>query len=356
MAALPGAVVSARAVPGSAAAGPVQGATASFLNAPVSQADALAGGTQQVKAVVCMRYGPPEVLRLQDVAKPVPGRKQVCIRVVATAVTSSDCYIRGLNLPLAYRMLARLALGLTAPRRPILGMVLAGEVESAGPDVRAFSEGDQVFGLDRHRFGTYAEYVCWPGGGVLAPLPAGLTYQEAAAVPYGGLLALHYLRAANLRSGQRVVIYGASGAVGTSAVQLARHFGATVTGVCGPANLGLVKSLGAATVVDYTRQDFATRGERYDIIFDAVGKRKSGTALRDTGKALAPGGRRLSVDDGTPKLRASDLAVIRALAGAGQLRPVIDRCYPLEQIVKAHRYVDGGHKRGNVIVTVGPEA
>jgi len=290
------------------------------------------------------------------VAKPVPGKKQVCIRVVATAVTSSDCYIRGLDLPFGYRMLARLALGLTAPRRRILGMVLAGEVESAGPDVRSFSEGDQVFGFDRHLFGTYADYVCWPQGGVLASLPVGLTSQEAAAVPYGGLLALHYLRAANIRSGQRVLIYGASGAVGTSAVQLARHFEANVTAVCGPTNLGLVKSLGAATVIDYTRQDFAGRGERYDIIFDAVGKRKSATALRNTSKALTRGGIRLSVDDGTPKLRASDLAVIGELAGAGQLRPVIDRCYPLEQIVEAHRYVDAGHKRGNVIVTVAPGA
>ena len=306
-----------------------------------------------MKAVVCTRYGPPEVLQLQDVPKPVPGKKQVCIRVAATAVTSSDCYIRGLNLPFAYRVMARLALGLTAPRRPILGMVLAGQVESAGPDVTAFSAGDQVFGLDRHRFGTYAEYVCWPAGGVLAPLPAGLTYCQAAAIPYGGLLALHYLRAANIRRGQRVVIYGASGAVGTSAVQLARHLGARVTGVCGPASLDLAKSLGAATVIDYTQEDFASRGERYDIIFDAVGKRKSATALRNAGQALTPGGIRLSVDDGTPKLRASDLAVIGELAGTGELRPVIDRCYPLEQIAEAHRYVDRGHKKGNVIVTVG---
>ena len=247
-----------------------------------------------------------------------------------------------------------MALGLTAPRRPILGMVLAGQVESAGPDVTAFGEGDQVFGLDRHRFGAYAEYVCWPAGGVLARLPVGLTNCEAAAIPYGSLLALHYLRAAHIRAGQRVVIYGASGAVGTSAVQLARHFGADVTGVCGPANLELVKSLGAATVIDYTREDFASRSKRYDIIFDAVGKRKSATALRHARQALTSGGRCMSVDDGTPKLRASDLAVIAELAGAGVLRPVIDRCYRLEQIAEAHRYVDRGHKRGNVIVTVGP--
>lgn len=232
-------------------------------------------------------------------------------------------------------------------------MVLAGKIESAGEDAGTFSEGDQVFGFDRHLFGTYAEYVCWAQDGLLAPLPTGLTYQEAAAIPYGGLLALHYLRRANITSGQRVFIYGASGAVGTSAVQLARHFGADITGVCGPANLQLVRSLGAAEVIDYTRENFASRGERYDIIFDAIGKRKSARALRDTGKALTRGGVRLSVDDGTPELRASDLMVLRELAQAGELKPVIDRCYPLEKIAEAHRYVDSGHKRGNVIVTVG---
>ena len=305
-----------------------------------------------MKAVVCTKYGPPEVLRLRDVAKPVPGRKQILIRVAAAAVTSSDCYIRGLNLPFAYRMLTRLALGLTAPRRPVLGMVLAGEVESTGPGAGRFSEGDRVFGFDRHLFGAYAEYACWNQDSLLATPPAGLTAPEAAAIPYGGLLALHYLRKAGITSGQRVVIYGASGAVGTSAVQLARHFGADVTGVCGPANLQLVSSLGAAELIDYTREDFAGLGERYDIIFDAVGKRKSARALRHAGQALAPGGVCLSVDDGTPRLRASDLIVLRDLAQAGTLRPVIDRCYPLEKTAEAHRYVDGGHKRGNVIVTI----
>jgi NADPH:quinone reductase-like Zn-dependent oxidoreductase len=305
-----------------------------------------------VKAVVCPRYGPPEVLRLQDVAKPVPGRKHVLIRVAATAVNSSDCYIRGLNLPPTYRMLGRLALGLTGPRQPVLGMVLAGEVESTGEDAGKFRGGDQVFGFDRHLFGAYAEYACWHQDGLLASMPAGLTYADAAAIPYGGLLALYYLRRANVTSGCRVVIYGASGAVGTSAVQLARHFGAEVTGVCGPGNLHLVRSLGAVEVIDYTQEDFTRRGERYDIIFDAVGKRKSARALRDSGQALTRGGIRLSVDDGRPRLRADDLIVLRDLAQAGKLRPVIDRCYPLREIAEAHRYVDGGHKRGNVIVTV----
>ncbi len=263
--------------------------------------------SRKVKAVVCTRYGPPEVLRVQDVPVPVPRRNEVRIRVAAAAVTSSDCYVRGLNLPARYRLAARLALGLTKPRRAILGMVLAGQVESA---------------------------------------------KEAAAVPYGGLLALHFLRRAGVHGGQRVAVYGASGVVGTSAVQLARHFGADVTGVCSAANLGLVRSLGAAAVIDYTAQDF-TRGQQpYDVIFDAAGKRKSAAALRQARRALAPGGICVSVDDGTPRLLATDMALLKQLIEKKAIRPVIDRCYRLEEITEAHRYVDGGHKKGNVIVTV----
>jgi NADPH:quinone reductase-like Zn-dependent oxidoreductase len=283
---------------------------------------------------------------------PVPRRHQVRIRVAATAVTSSDCYLRGLNLPARYRVAARLALGLTGPRQPILGMVLAGEVESAGAGVTAFSPGDQLFGFNRHDFGTYAEYVCWPQGAILAAMPGGLTFAQAAAIPYGGLLALHFLRRAGVHAGQRVAVYGASGAVGTSAVQLARHFGADVTGVCSGANTDLVRSLGAATVIDYTAADFTHHQQPYDVIFDAVGKRKSATALRSARRALAPGGICISVDDGTPKLLARDLALLKELAGTKAIRPVIDRCYRLEQMAEAHRYVDGGHKKGNVVVTV----
>jgi NADPH:quinone reductase-like Zn-dependent oxidoreductase len=295
---------------------------------------------------------------VKDVPMPVPRRNQVRIRVAATAVTSSDCYVRGLNLPARYRVAARLALGLTRPRRSILGMVLAGEVESAGADVTNFDRGDRVFGFDRHVFGTYAEYVCWPQDTLLAAMPAGLTDEEAAAIPYGGLLALHFLRRAGVlrragaRGGLRVAVYGASGAVGTSAVQLARHFGADVTGVCSGANLELVRSLGAATVIDYTAGDFTRHQQPYDVIFDAVGKRKSAAALRQARQALAPGGICVSVDDGTPKLLAGDLALLKELAETREIRPVIDRCYRLEQIAEAHRYVDGGHKKGNVIVTV----
>jgi NADPH:quinone reductase-like Zn-dependent oxidoreductase len=301
-----------------------------------------------MKAVVCTRYGPPEVLRLVDVDKPSPRPDEVCIRVIATAVTSSDCYVRGLDLPFAYRVLARFALGFRAPRRRILGMVLAGQVESAGRAVTSFKAGDQVFGMDRHVFGAYAQFVCWPADGVLAARPASLTHAQAAALPYGGLLALHFLRNTNIRSGQRVLIYGASGAVGTSAVQLARHFGAEVTGVCSGANRDLVQSLGATTVIDYTREDFTTRAGTYDLIFDAVGRRKSSQALRHSRRVLTRDGTCVSVDDGTPKLLTSDLTLLRQLAETGQIRPVIDRCYRLDQIIEAHRYVDAGHKRGNV--------
>lgn len=305
-----------------------------------------------MKAVVCTRYGTPEVLRVEELATPVPRKNEVRIRILATAVTSSDCYVRGLDLSLAYRIVARLALGWNAPRQPVLGMVLSGEVDSVGPDAMSFEVGQPVFGFNRRRFGTYAQYVCWPEDGLLATRPANLTDEEAAAIPYGGLLAFHFLRKADVRAGQRVLVFGASGAVGTSAVQLARHFGAEVTGVCSTANVDLVASLGATTVIDYTSEDFTDQATRYDLIFDAVGKRKNAAALRRCRKVLAPGGACVSVDDGTPNLRREDLVLLGELATKGEIWPVIDRRYPLDDIVEAHRYVDNGHKRGNVVVAV----
>ena len=305
-----------------------------------------------MRAVVCTQYGPPEVLRLAELPTPAPRRNEVRLRIRATVVTSSDCYVRGLRLPPTYRLMARVALGWAAPRQPVLGMVMSGEVDSVGPGVRSFAVGDHVFGFDRRRFGTYAQYVCWPQDGLLVPRPADLTDEAAAAIAYGGLLARHFLRRAHVRAGNKVLIYGASGAVGTSAVQLARHLGAEVTGVCSTANLDLVASLGASTVIDYTTRDFTAGAERYDLIFDAVGKRKSATALRQSRHMLAAGGACLSVDDGTPKLRRDDLVALGELARTGELRPVIDRSYTLDHIIDAHTYVDGGHKRGNVVITV----
>jgi NADPH:quinone reductase-like Zn-dependent oxidoreductase len=305
-----------------------------------------------MKAVVCTRYGPPEVLRVEERAIPMPRGNEVRIRILATAVTSSDCYVRGLNLSLTYRLMGRLALGWTAPRQPVLGMVLSGEVDSVGPDARSFEVGEAVFGFNQRRFGTYAQFVCWPDDGLLATRPANLTDVEAAAIPYGGLLALAYLRKAGVRPGQRILVYGASGAVGTSAVQLARHLGGDVTGVCSTPNLDLVASLGATAVIDYTAEDFTDRAERYDLILDTVGRRKSAAALRRCRLVLAPGGTCVSVDDGRPKLRREDLALLGALATKGEIRPVIDRAYALDDLPEAHRYVDTGHKRGNVVVSV----
>jgi NADPH:quinone reductase-like Zn-dependent oxidoreductase len=276
----------------------------------------------------------------------------VRIRISATAVTSSDCYLRGLRLSPAYRIMARLAMGWNGPRQPVLGLVLSGEVDSVGPDAKSFDVGDRVFGFNRHRFGTYAQYVCWPQDGLLATRPANLTDEESAALVYGGLLGLHFLRKADVRAGQSVLVFGASGAVGTSAVQLARHLGADVTGVCSTANVDLVASLGATTVIDYTSEDFTDGAERYDLIFDAVGRNKSAAALRRCRRVLAPGGACVSVDDGTPKFRREDLVLLGELATTGEIRPVIDRTYALDEIVDAHRYVDNGHKRGNVVITV----
>ena len=231
-------------------------------------------------------------------------------------------------------------------------MVLSGRVDSVGSNVTMFEPGDRVFGFNRHRFGTYAQYVCWPEDGLLAPRPANLTDEESAAIPFGGLLANHFLRKADVRAGQNVLVFGASGAVGTSAVQLARHLGADVTGVCSSTNRELVTSLGATSVIDYTAEDFTQRPERYDLIFDAVGKNKSANALQRCKQVLAPGGVCTSVDDGTPKFRREDLLLLSGLAARGEIRPVIDRIYALDDIVEAHSYVDTGHKRGNVIISV----
>ena len=304
-----------------------------------------------MKAVVCTKYGPPDVLQLKEVEKPTPRNNEVCIKIFATAVTASDCIVRGSKVPLRLWLPMRLVIGLTKPRNPILGMVLAGEVESVGTEVTRFHKGNQVYAFNI-RCGTYAQYTCLPENSVLALKPSNVTYEEAAAVPYGGLLALHFLRKSQIQSGQKVLIYGASGAVGTAAVQLARHFGTEVTGVCSTTNVALVKSLGAEKVIDYTQEDFTKRGELYDIIFDAVGKRKSSKLKVQSHQALTPNGKYLSVDDGSPKLRSEDLLFLKELVEAGKIKPVIDRSYPLEQIVEAHRYVETGHKKGNVVITV----
>jgi NADPH:quinone reductase-like Zn-dependent oxidoreductase len=307
-----------------------------------------------MKAIVCTQYGPPEVLQLKEIEKPTPKNKEVLIKVHATAVTSGDCRCRSFNLPVHFsiltRLAMRLALGLTKPRKPILGFMLAGEVEAVGKSVTRFQKGDRVYANTGMRFGAYAEYTCLPEDGLMALKPINLSYEEAAAIPFGGCVGLYFLKKAQIRSGQNVLIYGASGAVGTSAVQLARYFGAEVTGVCSTTNLELVKSLGANTVIDYTKEDFTKRKERYDIIFNAVGK----TMESECRKVLAPDGTYVSAfEQEHAEVRTEDLVLLKELVETGKIKPVIDRCYPLDHIVEAHRYVDKGHKKGNVVITVG---
>ena len=305
-----------------------------------------------MKAIVCTGYGAPEVLQLRELEKPIPKPGEVLIKIHATAVTSSDCLVRSFNFHGAISIPVRLVLGITKPRHAVLGLVLAGEIESIGTSVRSFEVGDQVFGFEGFAFGAYAEYKCMAENGVLALKPSNLSYPEAAAIPYGGMLALHFLRKGKIRNGQRVLIYGASGAVGTSAVQLAKHFGAHVTGVCSAANLELVRSIGADAVIDYTKDDFTKAAERYDLILIAVGNRVSPPLPADCEKALTPDGAYVSVDQGRLKLLKKDLILLKQLVEAGELKPVIDRCYRLEEMVDAHRYVDQRHKRGNVVITI----
>jgi NADPH:quinone reductase-like Zn-dependent oxidoreductase len=305
-----------------------------------------------MRAVVCTRYGPPEVLRLAEVPMPTPRSRDVLVRVRATAVTVSDCRIRAF-VPGVWppaRLVAAIALGFSGPRHRILGVVFAGEVVATGGRVSRFTEHEQVFGWTSFpRLGAYAEYYRISETARVARKPANASYEEAAALPYGGLLALHFLRKGGVQRGQHVLIYGASGAIGTSAVQLAKHFGATVTGVCSTANLRLVRSLGADAVIDYTKEDFATGSSRYDLVLNAVGKRKARLRCE---RVLTPSGKHVTVDDGLPKLRPPDLGLLRDLFEAGRFRAVIDRAYPLERIAEAHAYVDQGHKKGNVVITV----
>ena len=325
-----------------------------------------------MKAMVYERYGSPDVLELRDLAKPAPKDNEILIRTHVTTVTSGDCRVRSLNVPAGFGLIMRLVFGVSRPKQPILGTELAGVVESVGEDVTKFKVGDAVFAFSDAAMGCYAEYRCMSQDGAVALKPPNLTYAEAAALSFGGTTALDFLRRGKLQSGERVLINGASGGVGSAAVQLAKHFGAHVTGVCSIANMEWVKSLGANHVIDYTQEDFTQNGETYDVIVDTVGTARflrSKDSLKEGGRLLMvlaelPDMLQIpwvsmtsskKIIAGPATVRAEDLRFLAELAEAGKFKPVIDRRYPFDQIATAHRYVDTGRKKGNVVIDVALE-
>ena len=322
-----------------------------------------------MKAIVWTKYGPPDVLQLREVERPTPKANEVLIRVHATTVTAGDCEMRSLRIPLSLRLPLRMYNGLRRPKRiTILGQELAGEIESVGLDVGRRKRGDQVFAATGLDFGAYAEYICLPQEGVEAK-PANMTHEEAAAIPVGGLNALHFLRKASIQSGQTVLINGAGGSIGTIAVQLAKSYGAEVTGIDSTGKLDMLRSIGADHVIDYTQEDFTKSGETYDVIFDLVGKgsfsggirslKEGGTYLlgnsplsrRVPGRWTSMTGKK-KVIGGTASYKPENLVFLKELVEAGKIRTVIDRRYPLDQIPEAHKYVETGQKKGNVVITV----
>lgn len=307
-----------------------------------------------MRAAVCTGYGPPEVLHLETVERPQPRADELLVRIHASTVNSSDWFIRsGLpNAPAFTRMMMKLVIGLRRPRRRIIGLIAVGEVVEVGASVKRFHRGDRVWAFTKFHLGGYAEYTSLKESSSVGLAPAGLSFEDIAAIPYGGLLALHYLRKAAVKPGMQVLLYGASSGAGTAAVQLAKHFGAQVTAVCGPSNVELMRSLGADHVLDYTKVTAPPQGVSYDLVLDTVGKRKTSALRVACEHALRPGGRVSSVDDGTPDFSAAELDVLKDLVERGALKPVIDRRYALEEIVEAHRYVEQEHKKGNVVISV----
>jgi 2-desacetyl-2-hydroxyethyl bacteriochlorophyllide A dehydrogenase len=318
-----------------------------------------------MKAIVYTIYGPPEVLQLKEIDKPIPKANEILVKVRATAVNSGDCRLRRAD-PFG----VRLFFGLVKPKLHVLGGVLSGEIEEIGKDVTLFKAGDQVFGSTDMRFGAYAEYICMPENAAIALKPSDMTHQEAAVIPFGGATALHFISKAKIKKGQRVLINGASGSVGSAAVQIAKHFGAHVTAVCSTSNMELVRSLGADSVIDYTKEDFTNNGEVYDVIYDTVNTISVARSLRSLHKkgvlllsaaempemmrglwASLTGSQKVIM--GVTKQTAKDMSFLKNLMETGQLKPVIDRTYSLAEMADAHSYVEKGHKKGNVAIDLG---
>jgi NADPH:quinone reductase-like Zn-dependent oxidoreductase len=328
-----------------------------------------------MKAIVYTQYGPADVLHLQEVEKPTPKDNEVLIKMHATSVTAGDCNARGFTfVPPGFGFIARLTFGLRKPRQPVLGMELSGEIVEVGKNVTRFKKGDQVFGISPE-YGAYAEYLCMAEDAGLVMKPANLTYAEAASIPFGANTALYFLRdMAKLQPGQKILIIGASGCTGVYAVQLAKYYGAEITGVCSTRNLEMVRSLGADHVIDYMREDFTQNGQAYDVILDMVPGKSSfaryQSSLKSNGLYLAgagglesfaqmawtglTGGKKVLA--GVAPDRVEDLFFLKELLEAGKLKPVIDLCFPLGQTAEAHRYADTGHKRGSVVITITTEA
>jgi len=323
-----------------------------------------------MKAVICTAYGAPEILKIKDIKKPTPKDNEVLIKMRATTATSGDARMRSFNVPPIFWLPFRLFIGFTKPKHGILGFDVAGKIEAVGKDVKRFKKGDTVFGSSQPFKTTYAEYVCLPANSVLAKKPTNITFEQAGAVFFGAHTAYHFLRLGKIKKGQKVMIYGASGALGTYAVQLAKHLGAEVSGVCGPKNLKLIKSLGASKVYDYTKEDFTKNSERYDVIFDTVGKsnfkgcvkslKRNGIYLRAVHLTLPSILKGIWVNMTTNKKviggvageNLKDLMFLKGLLEKKKLKPVIDKTFPLDKIVEAHRYVDTGHKVGNVVIKI----
>ena len=328
-----------------------------------------------MRAIIWTKYGPPDVLQLKEITKPTPKEREVLIRIYATTVTTADCELRSLNVPLALKIPIMIYLGLLKPRISIPGQELAGVIESVGKDVTRFRKGDQVFAWTGFRLGAYAEYNCLPEDGYVTIKPSNMTYEEAAALSIGGLEAAHFLRRGNIQSGQKVLINGAGGSIGTFAIQIAKYFGADVTGVDSTEKLDILRSIGADQVIDYTHEDFTRRGEFYDVIFDVIGKSSFSRSI----KSLKPNGRYLLGNPGlSHQVRAQwtsmpdnkkviswasraasevteDLKFLKGLIETGKIKTVIDKRYKLEEIAEAHRYVDSGQKKGNVVISVGSD-